>query len=117
MDLDDLVHVPLLRVAIIALSAAASGAMGAVMWRHWRVWRETPARTSLSPLHVALLAGGGLVNELALAWSQVDTIDSGELAQVDSAIRLGMFGVAALAVLVALVLIHRHQSRHRQGRR
>lgn len=103
-----------LRLTVFVLLLLNVGALLTVIRLHWRAYRllrSTPEgrAAGLTPLHVALVSAGVLVSQVSLAWGLIEQLRVE--ASVNVAIRTALYGVGAILILVALVIVGRVQRR------
>lgn len=102
----------LLRAGVLAVLVLTVAAVAAVMRLHWRAWRRLPAEAGLTPLHVALVSLGVLIWGGTLAWAMVEALGRDVTAPV--AIRTALYGIGAVVILTALVVVGGLQRRRVQ---
>lgn len=103
------------RIVNIALLALVVGSMVTVARLHWKAWRRFPGQVGLTPLHVAMVASGVGVWGVALAWAMLDGL--GNPVSTVTAARMSLYGLGALLILAALLIMATIQRRRVQFHR
>lgn len=101
-----------LRTLVVVALALAGGGVFTVMRLHWRAWRRLPRDAGLTPLHVALVSAGVLIWGVTLAWALLDSLTQPATTVVT--VRLILYGVGAVVILAALLVVGSVQRRRVQ---
>lgn len=99
----------LLRAGVLVLLAVTCGATVTVGLLHLVAYLRLPRGEGLVPLHVALVSLYVLMTQGTLAWALIESFTTQSPPSV--AIRVALFGLAALVLLAALIVVGRVQQR------